>query len=70
MEGDPTWSPSQTPVIVVGDRIVSTLRIWGHLGTTPVHMGGMGGVPSGSNAPGGASSAWDTEYGGLNLVCG
>ena len=47
MEGDPTWCPSQTPVIVVGDRIVSTLRIWDrwvHLGATPVRMGGIGGV--------------------------
>ena len=47
MEGDPTWCPSQTPVIVVGGRIVSTLRIWDrwvHLGATPVRMGGIGGV--------------------------
>ena len=38
MEGDPTWCPSQTPVIVVEGRIVSTLRIWDrwvHLGATP-----------------------------------
>ncbi len=47
IEGDPTWCPSQTPVIVVGSRIVSTLRIWDrrlHLGSTPVRMGGIGGV--------------------------
>ena len=47
MEGDPTWCPSQTPVIVVEGRIVSTLRIWDrwvHLGATPVRMGGIGGV--------------------------
>ena len=47
MEGDPTWSPAQTPVIVVEGRIVSTLRIWDrwvHLGATPVRMGGIGGV--------------------------
>ena len=47
MEGDPTWCPSQTPVIVVENRIVSTLRIWNrwvHLGSTPVRMGGIGGV--------------------------
>lgn len=47
MEGDPTWCPSQTPVVVVGNRIVSTLRIWDrwvHLGSTPVRMGGIGGV--------------------------
>ncbi len=47
IEGDPTWRPSQTPVVVVGGRIVSTLRIWDrrvHLGATPVRMGGIGGV--------------------------
>ena len=47
IEGDPTWCPSQTPVVVVGSRIVSTLRIWDrwvHLGSTPVRMGGIGGV--------------------------
>ena len=47
IEGDPTWHPSQTPVVVVGSRIVSTLRIWHrwvHLGSTPVRMGGIGGV--------------------------
>ena len=47
MEGDPTWCPSQTPVVVVEGRIVSTLRIWDrwvHLGSTPVRMGGIGGV--------------------------
>ena len=47
IEGDPTWSPSHTPVVVVGSRIVSTLRIWDrrvHVGATPVRMGGIGGV--------------------------
>ena len=47
IEGDPTWSPPQTPVVVVGSRIVSTLRIWDrrvHVGATPVRMGGIGGV--------------------------
>lgn len=47
IKGDPTWRPSQTPVVVVGGRIVSTLRIWDrrvHLGATPVRMGGIGGV--------------------------
>ena len=47
IEGDPTWSPSQTPVVVVEGRIVSMLRIWDrwvHLGTTPVRMGGIGDV--------------------------
>ncbi len=47
IKGDPTWCPAQTPVVVVGGRIVSTLRIWDrwvHLGATPVRMGGIGGV--------------------------
>ena len=47
IEGDPTWRPSHTPVVVVDNRIVSTLRIWDrrvHLGATPVRMGGIGGV--------------------------
>ena len=47
IQGDPTWCPSHTPVVVVGGRIVSTLRIWDrrvHLGATPVRMGGIGGV--------------------------
>ena len=47
IEGDPTWRPSHTPVVVVDNRIVSTLRIWDrrvHLGVTPVRMGGIGGV--------------------------
>ena len=39
--------PVADAVIVVGGRIVSTLRIWDrwvHLGSTPVRMGGIGGV--------------------------
>ena len=47
IEGDPTWRPSQTPVVVVDGRIVSTLRIWDrrvHVGATPFRMGGIGGV--------------------------
>ena len=47
IEGDPTWSPSQTPLVVVDRRIVSTLRIWDrriHVGATPFRMGGIGGV--------------------------
>ena len=47
IEGDPTWCPSQTPVVVVGSRIASTLRVWDgwvHLGSTLVRMGGIGGV--------------------------
>ncbi len=47
ISGDPTWRPSHTPVVVVENRIVSTLRIWDrqvHLGVSPVRMGGIGGV--------------------------
>ena len=47
IEGDPTWRPSHTQVIAVDGRLVSTLRIWDrwvHLGSTPVRMGGIGGV--------------------------
>jgi len=47
IQGDPTWAPWQTPVIVLDGRLVSTLRIWDrqvHLGVTPVRMGGIGGV--------------------------
>ena len=47
IQGDPTWSPEQTPVVVLHGRLVSTLRIWDrqvHLGATPVRMGGIGGV--------------------------
>ena len=47
IEGDPTWRPEQTPVIVVDGRVVSALRIWDrqiYLGATPVRMGGIGGV--------------------------
>jgi GNAT superfamily N-acetyltransferase len=47
IQGDPTWQPSNTPVIAVDGRLVSTLRIWDrwlHLGSTPVRMGGIGGV--------------------------
>ncbi|MBT4100934.1 MAG: GNAT family N-acetyltransferase [Gemmatimonadetes bacterium] len=47
IEGDPTWQPEQTPVVICDKRIVSTLRIWDrqiHLGATPVRIGGIGGV--------------------------
>ena len=47
IEGDPTWRTSQTPVVVVDCRIVSTLRIWDrrvHVRATPFRMGGIGGV--------------------------
>ena len=47
IEGDPTWRPSHTRVIADAGRLVSALRIWDrrlHLGSTPVRMGGIGGV--------------------------
>ena len=47
IEGDPTWRTSQSPVVVVDGRIVSTLRIWErrvHVGATHFRMGGVGGV--------------------------
>ena len=47
IEGDPTWRPSHTQVVDLDGRLVSALRIWDrwvHLGSTPVRMGGIGGV--------------------------
>lgn len=47
IQGDPTWRPLHTPVVVLDNRIVSTLRIWDrqvHLGATSVRIGGIGGV--------------------------
>lgn len=47
IEGDPTWRPSHTLVVEIDGRLVSALRIWDrhvHLGSTPVRMGGIGGV--------------------------
>ena len=47
VEGDPTWHPEQTLVVSCEGRLVSALRIWDrqiHLGSTPVRIGGIGGV--------------------------
>ena len=47
VEGDSSYRPSQTRVVVVNDKVVSTLRVWERrirVGTSLVTMGGIGGV--------------------------
>ena len=47
IKGDSSYRPSQTRVVVVNDRIVSTLRVWERrmrVGESLVTMGGIGGV--------------------------
>ena len=47
IKGDSSYRPSQTRVVVVNDRVVSTLRVWERrmrVGTSLVTMGGIGGV--------------------------
>ena len=47
VRGDSSYRPSQTRVVVVNDRVVSTLRVWERrmrVGASLVTMGGIGGV--------------------------
>ena len=47
VKGDSSYRPSQTRVVVVNDKVVSTLRIWERrirVGESLVTMGGIGGV--------------------------
>lgn len=47
VRGDSSYRLSQTRVVVVNDRVVSTLRVWERrirIGTSLVMMGGIGGV--------------------------
>ena len=47
VKGDSSYRPSQTRVVVVNDRVVSTLRVWERrmrVGASLVTMGGIGGV--------------------------
>ena len=47
VRGDSSYRLSQTRVVVVNDRVVSTLRVWERrirIGTSLVTMGGIGGV--------------------------
>ncbi len=47
MKGDSSYRPSQTRVVVVNDKVVSTLRVWERrirVGESLVTMGGIGGV--------------------------
>ena len=47
IKGDSSYRPSQTRVVVVNDRVVSTLRVWERrmrVGASLVTMGGIGGV--------------------------
>ena len=47
VHGDSSYRPSQTRVVVVNERVVSTLRVWERrirMGTSIVTMGGIGGV--------------------------
>ena len=47
VRGDSSYRPSQTRVVVVNDKVVSTLRVWERrirVGTSLVTMGGIGGV--------------------------
>ena len=47
IHGDSSYRYGQTRVVVVDGRIVATLRIWDRtlrIGSTPVRMGGIGGV--------------------------
>ena len=47
VQGDSSYRPSQTRVVVVNDKVVSTLRVWERrirVGESLVTMGGIGGV--------------------------
>ena len=47
VQGDSSYRPSQTRVVVVSDKVVSTLRVWERrirVGDSLVTMGGIGGV--------------------------
>ena len=47
VRGDSSYRPSQTRVVVVNDKVVSTLRVWERrirVGDSLVTMGGIGGV--------------------------
>ena len=47
IKGDSSYRPSQTRVVVVNDRVVSTLRVWERriwVGASLVTVGGIGGV--------------------------
>ena len=47
IKGDSSYRPSQTRVVVVNDKVVSTLRVWERrirVGASLVTMGGIGGV--------------------------
>ena len=47
MVGDPLYRRDQSRVVVDGGQIVATLRVWDRqirIGSTPVRMGGIGGV--------------------------
>ena len=47
VKGDSSYRPSQTRVVVVNDKVVSTLRVWERrirVGASLVTMGGIGGV--------------------------
>ncbi len=47
VRGDSSYRPSQTRVVVVNDKVVSTLRVWERrirVGASLVRMGGIGGV--------------------------
>lgn len=47
VQGDSSYRPSQTRVVVVNDTVVSTLRVWERrmrVGASLVTMGGIGGV--------------------------
>ena len=47
VRGDSSYRPSQTRVVVVNDKVVSTLRVWERrirVGESLVTMGGIGGV--------------------------
>ena len=47
VQGDSSYRPSQTRVVVVNDKVVSTLRVWERrirVGASLVTMGGIGGV--------------------------
>ena len=47
VKGDNSYRPSQTRVVVVNDRVVSTLRVWERrmwVGASLVTVGGIGGV--------------------------
>ena len=47
VQGDSSYCPSQTRVVIVNDKVVSTLRVWERrirVGESLVTMGGIGGV--------------------------